>query len=139
MKHALPFTLTAALLAAPAVADETTEAAADLPTAGEIELAELLEGREAGEPVRCLRHGQRDRLTVVDNTALVFRDGKTLYVNRPKGARFLNDWDIPVFHQFSSSLCALDRVEMHDRFSRIGGPVLFLGEFVPYTKPAKEG
>lgn len=134
MKHALPLAVAATLLAAPAIADE----AADKPSAGELELAELLEGRVAGEPVRCLRLGQRDGLQVIDSTALVFRDGRTLYVNRPRNAQFLDEWDVPVFRQFTSSLCEMDQVEMRDRTSLIGGPVLILDEFVPYTKPAKE-
>lgn len=139
MKHALPLTLAAALLAAPAFADEPAQSEAAEPTAGEIELSEMLEGRVAGEPVKCLRRSQRDSLRVVDRTALVFRDGNTLYVNRPNGARFLDNWDVPVFRQFTSSLCRLDQVELRDRTSLMPGPVLFLGDFVPYTKPAKEG
>lgn len=134
MKNALPLAIAATLLAAPAIADET----ADKPSAGELELAELLEGRVAGEPVRCLRQSQRDGLRVIDSTALVFRDGRTLYVNRPRNAQFLDEWDVPVFRQFTSSLCELDQVEMRDRTSLMGGPVLVLDEFVPYTKPAKE-
>lgn len=134
MKHALPLAIAATLLAAPAIAHET----ADKPSVGEAELAELLEGRVAGEPVRCLRQSQRDGLQVIDSTALVFRDGRTLYVNRPRNAQFLDEWDVPVFRQFTSSLCELDQVEMRDRTSLMGGPVLVLDEFVPYTKPAKE-
>jgi hypothetical protein len=138
MKHALPLAIAAALLAAPATADESADQPSAGPSAGEIELAELLEGREAGEPVRCLRQNERDGLQVIDSTALVFRDGRTLYVNRPRNAQFLDEWDVPVFRQFTSSLCELDQVEMRDRSSLMPGPVLVLDEFVPYTKPAKE-
>lgn len=134
MKHALPLAIAATLLAAPAIADEPASA----PTKGEAELAKLLEGREIGEPVRCLRQHQRDRLQVIDGTALVFRHGRTIYVNRPRNAQFLDEWDLPVFQQFTSSLCEMDRLEMRDRAGLIPGPVLFLDEFVPYTKPAKE-
>ncbi len=115
------------LLAAPALAGEASER-------GEAELAELLEGRVAGEPVRCLHSSQRDSLTVIDDTAFVFRDGDTLYVNRPSGARFLSWSDIPVFKPFGSQYCALDHVEMRDRSSLINGPVLTLSEFVPYRR-----
>lgn len=132
-----PFTALA-LAAAPAMAQQS-----DNPDRGEAELAEMLEGRVAGEPVDCLRQSQRDGLRVVDDTALVFRDGNTLYVNRPNGANLLSWHDIPVFEPFGTRLCRLDRVELRDRTGFLPGPVLFLGEFVPYRRvedaPDSEG
>lgn len=138
MRHALLLTLSAALLAAPSLAGEAAATPPDRTSAGESELARMLDGRIAGEPVRCLNRSHRASLTVVDRTALVFRHGNTLYVNRPKSARALSDWDIPVFRRFGSSLCALDQVEMRDRSGIMAGPIVLLGEFIPYTKPAKE-
>ncbi len=118
----------AALMVAvtPALADETR---------GEAELAKMLEGRVAGEPVKCLnRSRSSESVRIVDGTAFVFRDGATLYVNRPDGARIL-DWnDLPVFRLFGSGLCARDRVELRDRSSLFPGPVILLGEFVPYRR-----
>lgn len=73
-------------------------------------------------------------MTVVDGTALVFRDGKTLYVNRTTAPRFIDDFDIPIFKPFGTSLCRLDQVEWRDRSSWIGGAVTTLGMFVPYRK-----
>jgi len=105
---------------------------------GEQELTELLEGYEAGEPVNCLNSSQRDRLRIIDRTALVFRDGKTLYVNRTASPRYIDDFDVPVFKPFGSRLCRSDQVEWVQRFSGIGGPVTLLKEFVPYTKVEKE-
>lgn len=102
---------------------------------GEAELAELLEGYTAGEPVDCLNRSQQDRLRVIDDTALVFRDRGTIYVNRTHAPRFLDDFDIPVFTKFTSQLCRSDKVEMIDRGgSGITGPVFRLTEFIPYTK-----
>jgi hypothetical protein len=114
------------VIAAPALADEGE---------GEAELAELLEGRVAGEPVKCLnRSRSSDAVQIVDGTALVFREGRTLYVNRPEGARIL-DWnDLPVFRIFGTGLCARDQVELRDRSSLFPGPVILLGEFVPYRR-----
>ena len=65
MKQVLPLALVGALVAAPALATEPTTDEAPV-TNGEVELARLLEGREAGEPVRCLRRSQRDGLQIVD-------------------------------------------------------------------------
>lgn len=99
---------------------------------GEAELAKILEGRAAGEAVRCLSDHERRSMQIVDHTAFVFRDGRTIYVNRPKGARFLDDFDVPVFKIFGSDLCRMDQVEMRDRGSPIPGPQVLLGDFIPY-------
>ena len=101
---------------------------------GEAELAELLEGRIAGEPVACLPGSGREALQVIDGTAFLFRQGDTLYVNRPSGVGTLNWSDLPVFHTFGSRLCERDRVELRDRSSLIPGPILLLGEFIPYRR-----
>lgn len=102
---------------------------------GEAELAELLEGYAPGKPVNCLNRSQQDRLRVIDDTALVFRDRGTIYVNRTHAPRFLDDFDIPVFTKFTSQLCRSDTVEMIDRGgSGITGPIFRLTEFIPYTK-----
>ncbi|GAA4642741.1 hypothetical protein GCM10023115_07300 [Pontixanthobacter gangjinensis] len=110
------------------------EADSEVLTKSEAELAKILEGRVAGEPVKCLTNSQRRNLRIIDETAMVFRAGRTIYVNRTSAPRFLNDWDYPVFTVFGSSLCRMDRVEMRNRSSNFPGPVLTLGEFVPYTK-----
>jgi len=123
------------LLASLALAGAVS-ASAEEPTRGEAKLAEMLEGRVAGEPAECLSESQRDSIQIVDGTAIVFRDGGTLWVNRPAGAQFLSRGDLPVFHQFSSQLCRLDQVELRDRLGSgtMPGPRLALGDFVPYTK-----
>ena len=101
---------------------------------GEAELAKLLDGRVAGEPVACLSTLQRQNMQVVDHTAFVFRDGDTLYVNRPSGASFLTWSDLPVFKEWGSDLCTKDQVHLHDRSSGIPGPVIVMSEFVPYRR-----
>lgn len=125
-----------AALLAPLAFAGAAPASSEEPTPGEAELAEMLEGRVAGEPVDCLSESQRDSIQIVESTAIVFRDGDTLWVNRPAAAQFLSRSDLPVFHQFSSQLCRLDQVELRDRLGSgtIPGPRLALGEFVPYTK-----
>lgn len=121
-----------ALSLSPAYAED--EAAADI-SRGEAELAELLKNRVAGEPIRCLRPSQSRGLRIIDETAMVFRDGRTVYINRTNAPRFLDEFDLPVFRQFTSRLCDNDQVEMRDRGSNgsFGGPILLLEEFTPYT------
>lgn len=111
-------------------ADETRSSGNE---AGEAELAKLLEGRTIGEPERCLTQSQRRSMQIIDHTAFVFRDGDTIYVNRPNGANFLDNFDVPVFRIFGSDLCRLDQVELRDRSTSIGGPIVSLNDFVPYT------
>jgi len=101
---------------------------------GEAQLAKLLDGRAPGTPVHCLSRSQRDNMQVIDRTALVFRDGKTLYVNRPGGVNFLTWSDVPVFKIWGDQLCSKDVVNLHDRSSGIGGPAMIMGDFIPYRR-----
>lgn len=126
------------LLAMAALAMSSPLAADERSASGEAELAALLEGRVAGAPVDCILDRAGDSVQIVDGTALVFRRGLTIYVNRPDGARVLDHWDLPVITQWSGAkLCRLDSVELRDRGSRIGGPTLHLAQFVPYTRPGR--
>jgi hypothetical protein len=101
---------------------------------GEAKLAKLIDGRVAGKPVHCLSTNQRRNMEVVDRTALVFKDGDTIYVNRPAGADFLTWSDVPVFKIWGSELCDKDMVHLHDSSTWMPGATLSLGEFVPYKR-----
>ena len=133
MIRTVPFLAVASLaLAAPVAAADNNVADA----AGAAELAKILDGRVAGEPVDCIRDSSSSALEIVGGTALVFKRGPTIYVNQPDGANTLDRWDVPVFYKFGGSdLCKLDRVELRQRGSQIPGPSLFLARFVPYTVP----
>lgn len=124
----------AALLAftAPHAAYAEDDAKPPRNAAGEAELAEILEGRIAGEPERCLSDNQRRNMEIIDRTAFVFRDRDVIYVNRPNGARLLDDFDVPVFRLHGSDLCRLDHVELRDRSLHMSGPLIAMNEFVPY-------
>ncbi|RVQ67194.1 hypothetical protein EKN06_08160 [Croceicoccus ponticola] len=100
----------------------------------EVRLAERLEGRVAGEPVRCIDTSRIRSSTIYDRTAIVFEAGSTLYVNRPdNGARALRRSDIMVTRPTINRLCNIDTVEMRDQSGFYSGSV-FLGDFVPYKK-----
>lgn len=135
-----PALLTAAsigLLAAPALADEENpvEDEAVEMTEGEEELAKLLEGRVAGEPTSCIRSRLNDRVRVIDDTAIVYGRGRTIYVNRTSRPRHIDDSDTLVVRRFSGSqLCKTDIVTTIDRGSGFFTGTLFLSEFVPYTR-----
>lgn len=102
---------------------------------GEAELAKMLEGRVAGKPVKCLPTYAMDNSTVIDKTAIVYRSGSKLYVNRPRGgADQLSDDEILVTKIYGSQLCNVDKIDLVDRTSRMWSGFVVLGDFVPYTK-----
>lgn len=130
MKFLMPFAALA-VLAMPASAEE-----APTPSKGEIKLAKMLEGRIAGEPERCINTFGSGNLQVIDGTALVYRQGKTLWVNRTRNPDSLDDNDYLVIRKYGSSgqLCKLDNVTTHDRTGNFFTGVVFLEDFVPYRK-----
>jgi hypothetical protein len=107
---------------------------------GEERLAKLLDGRVAGEPQSCISAPNMSQLTVIDKTALVYKAGSTIYVNRPANPKSLNSGDILVIDRLSHQLCNTDMVN-----TRSQGPghfftgSVFLGQFVPYKKVANAG
>lgn len=131
MKALLPIAALA-MLALPASAEEKPAA----PSKGELKLAKLLEGRAAGEPQRCINTFGSGNLTIIDRTALIYRDGKTVWVNRTRNPEGLDDDDFLVIRKYGSSsqLCRLDNVSTHDRSGHFFTGVVFLEDFVPYRK-----
>lgn len=102
---------------------------------GEAKLAERLEGRVAGTPVDCINLRNIRGSSIIDDTAIVYNAGSTIYVNRPRsGADGLSKWDIMVSKPFNNRLCSVDVVELRDSSSRMMSGLVFLGEFVPYRK-----
>ena len=125
------------LLAAPVQAQEKTEAV-EL-TRVEAELAELLEGRVAGEPRSCIRTIGSRNLNQIDGTALTYRDGDTVWVNYTRNPADIDDSEIMVIKRFSStSLCRSDQIRLVDRTAGFLSGLIFLDDFVPYTKVDSE-
>jgi len=133
MRHLIPALLAAAAIAASpaATAREKLEP--------EAKLAKLLEGRVAGKPQDCIPLSTTRSSQIIDKTAIVYRIGSTLWVNRPKGgAESLDDDDILVTKTIGSQLCSIDVVELHDRSSHFYSGFVSLGEFVPYRREKGE-
>lgn len=129
MRPLVTATLTAAaLIAAPsAIAREKL--------APEAQLEKLLEGRVAGEPQNCISLSATNSSQVIDKTAIVYRSGGTLWVNRPRsGAESLDDDDVLVTKLTGNQLCSIDTVQLHDRMSHMYSGFVSLGEFVPYRR-----
>jgi hypothetical protein len=101
----------------------------------EAKLAKQLQGRVAGEPVDCINLRNIRSSRIIDDTAIVYEVGNTLYVNRPRsGADSLDRWDTMVTNTFSSQLCSIDTIKLVDPTSRMLTGIVFLGDFVPYRK-----
>ena len=132
MRKSLSLLLGAALIAGtPAFAAKES---------GEAQLAKAIDGRVAGEPVSCIDLHRVRSSRVIDGTAIVYEAaGGKLYVNRPdSGANSLSRHDVLVTRSFSNRLCDVDVVELRDRGGGMMSGLVFLGEFVPYSKADKD-
>ena len=133
MRHLIPALIAAAAVAAAPVATAREK------LEPEAELAKLLEGRVAGEPQKCIPLSTTRSSQIIDKTAIVYKVGSTLWVNRPEGgAESLDDDDILVLKTSGSQLCSIDTLELHDRTSRMYSGFVSLGEFVPYRRAKGE-
>jgi hypothetical protein len=151
-QHRVVIGCLAAALAAPAALPVAAQDAGDVEaeamehptplTKGEARLAKLLEGRVAGEPVRCIRTFPRSRMQTIDKTAYVYGSGTTIYVQRTNAPDSIDDSDALVINRYDpTSLCRVDIATTIDPFTGIFTGAVFFEDFVPYTrvKPAKTG
>lgn len=121
------------MLSTPVMAEEHGDAPM---TKGEAKLAKMLEGRVAGEAQSCIQTFGSRNLTQIDDTALVYRDGRTIWVNRTKNPESIDDRDVMVIERFSAStLCRTDQVRLVDRTAGMLTGIIFLDDFVPYRVP----
>ena len=126
------------LLAGAVVASALPAQAADRPSP-EARLARAIEGRVAGEPVDCIDLRQARSSRVIQDTALIFEIGDTVYVNRPRaGADSLDEWDTQVTRPFGGRLCSIDPVNMIDPMTGMLEGVVFLDQFVPYRRASRD-
>lgn len=105
---------------------------------GEQRLAKMLEGREAGKPNSCIPSWDTRDMTIIDNTAIVYSGGSTIWVNRPANPNQLDNDDILVTHPTGGQLCKLDIVTTIDRVGGFTTGIISLSDFVPYRKVAKK-
>jgi hypothetical protein len=101
----------------------------------EAKLAKMLEGRMAGEAVSCIPALKGNRLRVIEGVAMVYELGDIIYVARPTHPEDLGRDDILVIDRFGGQICNTDVVRTIDRQGGYFTGVVFLGKFVPYTKP----
>ncbi len=130
MKKLIAAAALVAAIAAPAQAARSTP---------DQDLAELLKGKVAEAPVRCIPVSPTDlsSVQIISGRALVWRIGSRIYVNVPRArAETLDDDDILITEPFGSQLCRNDQVRPLNRMSRIPKASLLLGNFTPYVRSA---
>ncbi len=101
---------------------------------GAARFAELTQGRTAGEPRSCISAMRSNDLKVVEYLGIVYEQGDTVWIARAADPRSLGHSDVPIFERFGSQLCRQDVIRTIDRSSHFTTGVVFLDEFVPYTK-----
>ena len=101
-------------------------------------LAQALQGRTPGRPVNCianLRGGAQ--MSVIDDTTILFREGSTVYVQKPEGGcpNLGNGRYALVKRQVGGSqYCEGDIGEVVDPVSGFFAGSCVFGPFIPYRK-----
>ncbi len=102
------------------------------------ELGRELAGRVAGAPERCLPNYRTAQLQVIDDDVLLYRDGRTIWVQRLRGGctGLGSGANTLVTRQYGTSqTCDGDINQVVDlRTGMLAGSCVF-GPFVPYTRP----
>ena len=118
--------------------NDQTEAGTQM-SKGEQRLAKMLEGREAGEPVNCIRQLPTSRMTTIENTAYVYELGDTLYVQRTRNPEDIDRNDALVTRRFNATrLCRLDTMTTVDPVLGFFTGAVFFEDFIPYTRVGEE-
>jgi hypothetical protein len=127
---------TALTLAAAALAlSGSTAVASSFTEKGEARLSKMLEGRTAGQPASCINTMRPDKMEVIDGVAVVYKDGKTIWVARPVDPHMLRPTDALLIDRFSASrLCVQESMRTIDRYDHFITGAVFLQDFVPYTR-----
>ena len=116
----------------------TAFAADHSPAAGEASLARELNGREPGQPVRCIAGRKVSDVWVVEQTAILYRmrDG-TVYVSRPVAGADGLARDSVRGMIGDRTLCQGYGVGMFSTGGKgvRGSTAVRLGAFTPYTRP----
>lgn len=100
------------------------------------ELADVLAGRVAGPPERCIFNDRSVETQIIDDWTILFRDGGTVYVQNPRGGCPGMGGGVYtlVTRSIGSQMCDGDINHLTDLRNRMGGPTCVFGPFTPYRK-----
>lgn len=94
----------------------------------------LLAGKTPGKAESCLPTYRSNDMTIIDDSTILFRDGRTVYVNKPLGDCMNLDrsGSALVTRNVGPQLCRGDLATVVDNSSGMTLGACSLGEFVPY-------
>lgn len=97
----------------------------------------MLAGKSAGRPATCLPLLRSNDMVVIDDDTILYRDGRTTYVNKPLGGcNLLGRGSYALVTRiFGSQLCRGDIANVVDTRTGVTVGSCALGDFVPY-RPA---
>jgi hypothetical protein len=105
----------------------------------EAHLQTLLNGRVPGPPVSCLPDYRSNDMIVVDDSTVVFKDGRTVYRNDFQGGSCSRlgsgNYALLTRRTGGIGLCRGDIAEVKDLTNGITVGSCVIGDFTPYTKP----
>lgn len=102
------------------------------------ELQRELDGKVAGNPIRCLPTYRARDMLAIDEQTILFRDGRTTYVSRMNGGCSglgSSGYTLITKTVGGSDLCGGDIAQVADTASRMVVGSCTFGDFVPYTRP----
>ena len=102
------------------------------------ELNEALTGYTPGPPVDCIPNYRTADMQIIDDWTLLFRDGRTIYVQNPRGGctGVGNLGYTLVTRPFGvAQMCSGDINRLVDLNTGMGGGSCVFSPFIPYTKP----
>jgi hypothetical protein len=94
----------------------------------------LLAGKVPGRAEKCLPTYRSNDMTIIDDNTILFRDGRTVYVNHPLGGcnNLQQSGRALVTRNFGPQLCRGDLATVVDNTSGMSVGACALGDFVPY-------
>lgn len=113
------------------------EAAQQAEAKSKMELAKALEGYTAGEPVSCIPNYRSTQMQVIDDDTLLYRDGRTIYVQHPVSACHglaVGSYTLVTKQYGTNELCRGQINDMVDLRTGMRGGACVFSDFVPYTK-----
>lgn len=96
----------------------------------------MLSGKVAGKAEKCLPTYRSNDMTIIDDDTILFRDGRTIYVNQPLGGcqSLSRSGSALVTRNIGPQLCRGDLATVVDNTSGMTLGACSLGDFVPYRK-----
>jgi hypothetical protein len=94
----------------------------------------MLTGKVAGKAEKCLPTYRSNDMTIIDDNTILFRDGRTTYVNQPLGGcqSLSRSGSALVTRNIGPQLCRGDLATVVDNSSGMTLGACSLGDFVPY-------